>query len=1179
MYSSASLQPHEQSVRLLIDVGDGLHLWFDDRRIGARLDDRDVAVRLTGADVPSDLLAVRVRGRLGEQLIDERHQPHPHQFFRTTWDGLGAEAGRAWVSDLEVGWELAAEFPRPARTRWWSRQVVCGSLDFRSFGFGGFSPDVVHRLDVAAAMLWRADGSQVAGALTERAAVLAGVRVGADEFAVPDGEQVHIFDEQGLFLGTLQGRKHRVVATADHDEQGRIRRFSKAGHEFVVEHRPDTDGSGEVLIESPAEVWVAVELDDDGRAVTLLDHERNRTSLVYDATGALARIEDSAGLVTEIERDELGRVTAMADSTGRHQTVQRIDPHEVLVTSAEGRTRRLRTVREPDGTITETEIDEAGLTTIARTDGEERSVARPDGMVETVSRSVRSTRRAPITVTQHLSEAPSGRVLARTRESGRDEERVTIGERVWTRRFDGTHNTLTSIGPDEIEATARLTPGSSLVVSEPGAGELEIRFDALRRPKRRRQDTEVRYGYDQYNRLAWSEIERLRHQIRHDERGRVIGIHSTRGWTRFERDPAGWIRAIVDSADNETRIERRADGRIEAIVYPVVDGHAPTERRRYDRDGHLVACSWHDDGASAIEVQYERDSAGRIGAITSDDGKVLVGWDPETGVLSEMHTSDGDSIQWSWDGDMCTAEISEGRAAARIERVHDEGRRVISRSVNGVAVTRAHGPDGWLSMVGPLVVDRNRSARQPTGYRLGGLKTSIERDRQGRIVSHQTRLGQLATVPFAEEIERDEVGRITRVREHANGIERLIDYRYDEAGRLIDNLVDGESLLALRWDEADNPTAILRQGRRVDYASDAVNRLTSVAGNEVTHDARGNVVAVGQEGAARRCTYDGLGQLRDIAGGTGRRASYWYDPLGRPIEVRASSDGINEGTTRLVWDGPHLAATLNAAGAIDLRFIATHEQTLPEALVRGNDSYLLLRDHLGSVRAVVHATTGAVVQTMAFDPLGRVLYDTNPGWQPFGFRGGLTDGVTGVVRFGRRVFDPLIGRFLDANPDGLTGDSLNRWLYAHGDPVNPVESRVMTHDASNGTPLSSAAGELTIAGDPYLLGRPVPPNRSWLATEAWRTAVGEPVNPDRVTEIRSDWSVERPAETPTFAAVWDPMDWCTGPGGFEYQPSATPSSNGRLGRVGERFRNPPTLRQIADRLQSDLARLIETDPG
>ena len=72
--------------------------------------------------------------------------------------------------------------------------------------------------------------------------MLAGVRVAADEHAVADGEQVHIFDRDGLFQGTLQGRKNRVVATAEHDDLGRIQRFSKAGHEFAVEHRHNDDG-------------------------------------------------------------------------------------------------------------------------------------------------------------------------------------------------------------------------------------------------------------------------------------------------------------------------------------------------------------------------------------------------------------------------------------------------------------------------------------------------------------------------------------------------------------------------------------------------------------------------------------------------------------------------------------------------------------------------------------------------------------------------------------------------------------------------------------------------------------------------------------------------------------------------------------------------------------------------
>lgn len=46
------------------------------------------------------------------------------------------------------------------------------------------------------------------------------------------------------------------------------------------------------------------------------------------------------------------------------------------------------------------------------------------------------------------------------------------------------------------------------------------------------------------------------------------------------------------------------------------------------------------------------------------------------------------------------------------------------------------------------------------------------------------------------------------------------------------------------------------------------------------------------------------------------------------------------------------------------------------------------------------------------DPFGRVLADTNPGFQPFGFAGGLYDWDTKLVRFGARDYDSGIGRWV-----------------------------------------------------------------------------------------------------------------------------------------------------------------------
>ena len=49
---------------------------------------------------------------------------------------------------------------------------------------------------------------------------------------------------------------------------------------------------------------------------------------------------------------------------------------------------------------------------------------------------------------------------------------------------------------------------------------------------------------------------------------------------------------------------------------------------------------------------------------------------------------------------------------------------------------------------------------------------------------------------------------------------------------------------------------------------------------------------------------------------------------------------------------------------------------------------------------VIDAATGAVAQRMRHDEFGRVLEDTNPGFTPFGFAGGLYDPDTGLIRFG-----------------------------------------------------------------------------------------------------------------------------------------------------------------------------------
>ena len=67
-------------------------------------------------------------------------------------------------------------------------------------------------------------------------------------------------------------------------------------------------------------------------------------------------------------------------------------------------------------------------------------------------------------------------------------------------------------------------------------------------------------------------------------------------------------------------------------------------------------------------------------------------------------------------------------------------------------------------------------------------------------------------------------------------------------------------------------------------------------------------------------------------------------------------------------------------------------------MVTSGGTYRLVSDQIGSVRLVVDTATGAVAQRLDYDEFGRVTLDTAPGFQPFGFAGGLYDPDTGVIR-------------------------------------------------------------------------------------------------------------------------------------------------------------------------------------
>jgi len=129
-------------------------------------------------------------------------------------------------------------------------------------------------------------------------------------------------------------------------------------------------------------------------------------------------------------------------------------------------------------------------------------------------------------------------------------------------------------------------------------------------------------------------------------------------------------------------------------------------------------------------------------------------------------------------------------------------------------------------------------------------------------------------------------------------------------------------------------------------------------------------------------------------------------------------------------------AELDGSGNVEARFVYGAKPNVPAYMIKHGTEYRIISDYLGSVRLVINTATGAIAQRLAYGPFGQVTTDTNPGFQPFGFAGGLYDRDTGLVRFGARDYDPEVGRWTAKDPILFRGGDTNLYGYVVGDPVN-----------------------------------------------------------------------------------------------------------------------------------------------
>ena len=437
-------------------------------------------------------------------------------------------------------------------------------------------------------------------------------------------------------------------------------------------------------------------------------------------------------------------------------------------------------------------------------------------------------------------------------------------------------------------------------------------------------------------------------------------------------------------------------------------------------------------------VDFGYDTAGRLNSRQMPAVSSTIGYDASTGQLISVDSTDNIDMDFTWDGFLPVASTMSGELNGQVSQNFDSDFFLISESVNGNAISYDYDNDGLLIRAGNLNLSRENASGLLGSTTLGIVTESLG---YNAFAEPQYRQIQVNGSPIlAFDYNRDKLGRIDTLTETLGGSEVALDYAYDLAGRLVEVRQNGTAIETYAYDANSNRIQSSNATGTINYTYDDQDRLIEATrtGGTTTYEYNnaGDLQSKTTASATTSYYYDAAGNLRTVTLPDSTEIEYLIDGLDRRVGKQVNGTLIKGWLYR---DLLNPVAELDGDGNVLSRFVYGEQPNVPAYMIKDGKTYRIVSDHLGSPRLVIDTVTGEIVQQMAYDTFGKVIEDTNPGFQPFGFAGGLYDHDTGLVRFGARDYDPETGRWTAKDPIRFAGGDTNMYGYVFNDPVNLID--------------------------------------------------------------------------------------------------------------------------------------------
>jgi RHS repeat-associated protein len=924
---------------------------------------------------------------------------------------------------------------------------------------GGWTLGVHHAYDPNTNTLFLGDGGQRNGYQLGKPVSYQGNLL----LTSKDGGEVYVFSgKTGQHLQTLRPLTGALVYQFGYDAVGKLVTVKDAAGNITTIQRNAAEEPTAIV--SPYGQITTLKLSGSGALSRVTDPLAQAENLVTTTTGLLTSRTDANGNVFHYTYDANGRLIKDADPLGGFIAAVRTNAASgfgwtVGETTSMGRTTSYQSA------LTIPWVETSNSTFL-----KEQTNTWPDGLHATSSRKLENGQltesfdlpdrtsesatsesdpvwgiQVPVITAQSLTLGSLMMKITRSRSTtlgtvGNPFSRTTmtdtqtINNRTYTSTYTASDHTYVQSTPvgrtlsvvlDSLERVASTQVG--------GQAATEFRYDSRGRLASATRGTrKTTFSYTSQGFLASvTDPLQLTTSFTYDADGRLLRTSLPDGRSiGYAYDANGNLTSITPPGKSAHKFTYTAVD-LQSSYTPPADAGTGSTNYAYDLDRDPTAIT-RPDGE---KIEYGYDSTGRLNSTTTPTETIDYSYDPATGNLSSASIQRGEALDYGYNGPLLTSSTLTGKVAGTVSRAYDNNFWTTSESINsGNTVEFTLDKDGLVTNAGPLAITRDPKDGLISETALGNATESLNYDEFGdltaRVATYKTKT--LYSVAYT----RDADGRVAAETESIGGQRNTYTYTYDEAGRLIEVMKNGSHYSSYTYDTNSNRMTAVTSTGTVSGTYDDQDRLLTYGNTSFTYTANGELESQAVGGQKTTYSYDTLGNLIAVILPNGTKISYIVDPENHRIGKEVN--GVLE--TGFLFDGGRIIAQSNGSNQIISRFVYGTGATSPDYMVRGGVTYRIFADQLGSPVIVVNTSTGAIAEQISYDEFGNVLIDTTPGFQPFGFAGGLYDQDTKLVRFGARDYNASIGRWTAKDPIRFSGGDSNLYGYVLSNPVNLTDS-------------------------------------------------------------------------------------------------------------------------------------------